>query len=101
MYAIVKINNSQIKVSDNKKFVVNKMHAKVGEEITLDKVLLYDDGKSTIVGTPYVEDKLLKATVNRHFKGKKVIVFKKKRRKGYKVKNGHKQHLTELSLSSI
>ncbi len=76
------------------------MAAEEGKKVTFDKVLLLDDGKVTI-GAPAIEGAAVEAKVLRHLKGDKVIVFKKKRRKGYRVKNGHRQFLTEITIENI
>ena len=90
MYAIVDIAGQQFKVEDE-----------VGASVSFEKVLLTDNEGVVKVGAPYVEGAAVKATVLEHLKGKKVIVFKKKRRKGYDKKNGHRQCLTQIQIESI
>ncbi len=100
MYAIVEIAGQQFKVKKDQKVFVNRLNEKEGENVSFNKVLLLDDGKVTI-GAPAIKDAKVTAKVLSHLKGDKVIVFKKKRRKGYRVKNGHRQFLTEIQIGSI
>lgn len=101
MYAIVEIAGLQYKVSQKQRLFVNRLEATEGDSIELDKVLLIDnDGKIT-VGTPAIDGARIAAKVISHLKGDKVIVFKKKRRKGYRKLNGHRQSLTELLVQGI
>ncbi len=101
MYAIVDIAGQQFKVEKDNKIYVNRLHADEGASLTLDKVLLVDNDGSVKVGSPYVDGVVVKATVLEHLKGKKVIVFKMKRRKGYSKKNGHRQFLTQIKIEEI
>jgi len=100
MYAIVEISGQQFKVEENQNIFVQKLNSKEGSNINFDVLLMDNDGKVSI-GEPVVEGVQVTAKVIEHLKGKKVIVFKKKRRKGYKVKNGHRQHLTKLEILTI
>jgi large subunit ribosomal protein L21 len=100
MYAIVNIAGQQIKVAQGQKFLVHRLEAEAGSTVSFDEVLLIDNG-SVSLGTPLLKGAVVKATVNEHLKGDKVIVFKKKRRKGYRVKNGHRDHLTRITIDSI
>jgi len=101
MYAIVEIAGQQFKVEKDQTVYVHRLQEEVGSSITIDRVLLTDnDGKVTI-GAPVIEGASVKAKVEEHLKGDKVIVFKKKRRKGYKLKKGHRQYLTKLTVESI
>ncbi|MBR47796.1 MAG: 50S ribosomal protein L21 [Flavobacteriaceae bacterium] len=101
MFAVVEILGQQFKVEKNQKLLVNKLNEKEGSKISFDNVLLIDNGKEFSLGTPKVEGCFVEAKIIKHIKGDKVIVFKKKRRKGYRVKNGHKQHLSEILIESI
>lgn len=102
MYAIVKIGGHQYKVSENDAVYVNRLPNQTDETIALDNVLLLKNDKGEIsVGKPYVEGVTVSATVKDHLKADKVIVFKKKRRKGYRVKNGHRQAITRLLIEKI
>ena len=101
MYAIVDIAGQQFKVEKDKKIFVNRLHAEEGASLNFEKVLLIDNEGAVKVGSPYVEGAVVKATVLEHLKGKKVIVFKKKRRKGYIKKNGHRQYLTRIQIEEI
>ena len=101
MYAVVEIQGSQFKVSKNQKLYVNRINGKEGTKLTFDNVLLIDDEGKVQVGMPNVSGASVEAKIVSHQKDDKVIVFKKKRRKGYKVKNGHRQLLTELLIERI
>ena len=101
MFAVVEILGQQFKVEKNQKLLVNKLNEKEGSKISFENVLLIDNGKEFSLGTPKVEGCFVEAKIIKHIKGEKVIVFKKKRRKGYRVKNGHKQHLSEILIESI
>ena len=100
MYAIVEIAGQQFKVAKDQKVFVHRLQDKEGSKVSFDNVLLMDDGKITI-GAPAIKGAVVTATVLSHLKGDKVIVFKKKRRKGYIKKNGHRQFLTEIQIESI
>ena len=101
MYAVVEIQGSQFKVSKDQKLYVNRIDAKEGSKVSFDNVLLVDDGKKVQVGKPSLSGTSVEAKVISHLKDDKVIVFKKKRRKGYKVKNGHRQPITEIIIQGI
>ena len=101
MYAVVEIQGSQFKVKKDQKLFVNRIDAKEGSKVSFDNVLLVDDGKKVQVGKPNLSGKSVEAKVIAHKKDDKVIVFKKKRRKGYKVKNGHRQAITEIIIQGI
>jgi len=101
MYAIVDIAGQQIKVEKDQKVFVHRLEGGEGSKVEFNEVLLLDDKGKVKIGTPIVEGVLVKATILSHLKGDKVIVFKKKRRKGYKVTNGHRQYLTEILIDSI
>ena len=101
MYAVVEIQGSQFKVEKNQKLFINRIDAKEGSKVSFDNVLLVDDGKKVQVGKPNLSGTSVEAKVVAHKKDDKVIVFKKKRRKGYKVKNGHRQAITEIIIQGI
>ena len=101
MYAIVEIAGQQFKVAKDQKLFVHRLQDKEGSKVSFDKVFLLDDGKKVTVGAPAISGAAVEAKVVCHLKGDKVIVFKKKRRKGYRVKNGHRQSLTELMIEKI
>ena len=101
MYAIVDIAGQQFKVEAGKKIYVNRLKDEPCASVSFDEVLLTDNDGAVKVGTPYVDGASVKATVIEHLKGNKVIVFKKKRRKGYDKKNGHRQCLTQIQIESI
>ena len=101
MYAIVDIAGQQFKVEAGKQLFVNRQAAEVGSSLVFDKVLLLDNEGNVSVGEPYVDGASVKATVLDHCKADKVIIFKKKRRKGYQKKNGHRQYLTKLQIEDI
>lgn len=100
MYAIVEIAGQQFKVEEGKEIFVHRLEGKEGDKVDFDQVLLKADGSNVSVGTPTLKSKV-SAKIVEHLKGDKVIVFKKKRRKGYKVKNGHRQYLTKISIDKI
>ena len=101
MYAIVEIAGQQFKVAKDQKVFVNRLSGEEGDSISFDKVLLTGDGDNINLGAPAIDGALVGAKITRHLKGDKVIVFKKKRRKGYKKKNGHRQYLTQLEILDI
>ena len=101
MYAIVEIAGQQFKVEKDQQIFVHRLEATEGSKINFDKVLLTDDSGKVNVGAPVIKGAQITAKVIEHLKGDKVIVFKKKRRKGYKVKNGHRQYLTKLEILKI
>ncbi|MEH6658850.1 50S ribosomal protein L21 [Leeuwenhoekiella marinoflava] len=101
MYAIVEIAGQQFKVAKDQKVFVNRLAGEEGDDVSFDKVLLTGDGDNITLGAPAIEGALVGAKISRHLKGDKVIVFKKKRRKGYKKKNGHRQSLTEIVIGDI
>lgn len=101
MYAIVDIAGQQFKVEKDQKIYVHRLDAELGKTVSFDKVLLIDDNGKVNIGAPAINGAQVSATVLEHLKGDKVIVFKKKRRKGYRKKNGHRQYLTEIQISEI
>ena len=101
MYAIVEIAGQQFKVVQDQKLFVHRLAVAEGSKVSFDKVYLLDDGKKVSIGAPAITGASVEAKVVSHLKGDKVIVFKKKRRKGYRVKNGHRQALTELVIEKI
>ncbi len=101
MYAIVEIAGQQFKVEKDQKLFVHRLDSKEGSKVTFDNVLLLANGDKISVGAPAIDGAQVGVKVLKHFKGNKVIVFKKKRRKGYRVKNGHRQALTEIQVENI
>ena len=101
MYAIVEISGKQFKVEKKQKLFVNRLEAAEGKKVSFENVLVINDGSKLSVGSPKVSGAQVDAKVLKHLKSDKVIVFKKKRRKGYKVKNGHRQAITEIEISDI
>ncbi len=101
MYAIVEIAGQQFKVEKDQKVFVHRLQAEEGKGVSFDNVLLIGDGNNVTVGAPAIDGAQVGAKVLKHLRGDKVIVFKKKRRKGYRVKNGHRQALTEIVIESI
>jgi large subunit ribosomal protein L21 len=101
MYAVVEIAGKQFKVASSDKVKVPKLDVEVGKKVKFDKVLLLADDGNVKVGNPTVEGAKVEAKVLAHGKDEKVIVFKKKRRKGYRVKRGHRQPYTEIEISTI
>jgi len=101
MYAIVEIAGHQFKVEKDQKVFVNRLATEEGKKVSFDNVLLVADGDKITLGAPAIGGAQVSAKVLKHLKGDKVIVFKKKRRKGYRVKNGHRQALTEIVIEGI
>jgi len=101
MYAIVEIAGQQFKVEKDQKVFVHRLQTEEGKKVAFDNVLLLVDGDKVTVGAPAIDGAQVGAKVLKHLKGDKVIVFKKKRRKGYRVKNGHRQALTKIQINSI
>jgi len=101
MYAVVEIAGQQFKIEKDQQIFVHRLDAKEGSKVDFDKVLLMNDAGKINVGAPVITGAKVTAKVLEHLKDDKVIVFKKKRRKGYKVKNGHRQYLTKLEIQNI
>jgi large subunit ribosomal protein L21 len=101
MYAIVEIAGQQFKVQKDQRVYVHRLETEEGKAVEFDRVLLLDDNGKVSVGAPVIEGVKVEATVLRHLKGDKVIIFKKKRRKGYRKKNGHRQALTQVVINDI
>jgi large subunit ribosomal protein L21 len=101
MYAIVEISGQQHKVQKDQYLYVNKLTGEAGAALTFDQVLLVGNGDNVTVGSPVVSGALIQARIMEHVKGAKVIVFKKKRRKGYKKRNGHRQQYTKVMIEGI
>lgn len=101
MYAIVDIAGKQFKVVKDQYLYAPKMEGEAGTEVKFDKVLLINKGKAVEVGAPVVKGASVSGKILEHVKGNKVLVFKKKRRKGYAVKNGHRQQFTKVQIESI
>ncbi len=101
MYAIVEIGGQQFKVQKEQKLFVNLLEYQAGSDLEIDKVMLLADGEHIQVGTPVVEGARVKAKVLDHVKADKILVFKKKRRKGYQKMNGHRQPMTRIQIEDI
>lgn len=101
MFAVVNIQGHQFKVVEKTQYFVPKLMAEVDAKLKFDSVLLFNDGKATKVGAPYISGMAVSAKVLEHVKDDKVIIFKKKRRTGYKKKRGHRQQLTKIEITKI
>ena len=101
MYAIVEIAGHQYKVEKDQQVFVNRLDAEEGKKVKFDRVLLVDKGGDVTVGAPAVDGMAVHAVVERHLKGDKVLIFKKKRRKGYQKLNGFRASLTEIKITDI
>ncbi len=101
MYAIVDIAGQQFKVEKEQEVFVHRLEGDAGESVEFDQVLLLDNGGKVSVGTPVVDGVLVKAKIVEHLKGDKVLVFHKKRRKGYQKENGHRQYLSRIVIEEI
>jgi large subunit ribosomal protein L21 len=101
MYAVIESGGKQHRVSTGEEVRVEKLAAEVGETISFDKVLLTSDGETVNVGKPYLDDVKVAGRITRHDKYKKIVVFKYKRRKGYRKKRGHRQQFTLVRIEDI
>src|SRR5450759_3113648 len=101
MYAIVEIAGQQFKVEEGKKIFVHRLEADEGKQIEFDQVLFIEDDCKITIGEPTINDAVVEGLILDHMRGDKVIVFKKKRKKGYRVKNGHRQNFTQVEIVSI
>ena len=101
MFAVVDILGQQFKVAENTKYYVPRLKDEIDAEVTFDSVLILSDDKKVKIGNPSVKGAKVTAKVLEHLKDDKVIVFKKKRRKGYKKKQGHRQELTRIEITKI
>lgn len=101
MYAIINIGGHQYRVEEGKYIYTNRLEGNEGDNITFDNVMLLDNEGSINVGTPNIKGSSVTGKILNHLKDDKVIVFKKKRRKGYKVKNGHRQYLSKVLIEKI
>jgi large subunit ribosomal protein L21 len=101
MYAIVEIGGKQFKIKENDKIYVPLLDKEVGSDITFDKVLLLSNEDNISVGSPFISEASIEAKVLNHIKDDKVMVFKKKRRKSYRVFKGHRQQYTQIQVSKI
>lgn len=101
MYAIVEIAGQQFKVQKDQKIFVHRLDAETGAKVEFDRVLLVDNGGKVNIGAPAIAGAKVSAEVVDHVKGDKVIVFRKKRRKGYVKRNGHRQSFTQISITDI
>lgn len=101
MYAVIMTGGKQFRVEEGNTVLVEKLTAKAGEEVILDKVLIVGDDSKTTIGRPVIEGAKVIASVVRQMRAPKVIVFKKRSKKGYKKTQGHRQYLTELKITAI
>ncbi len=101
MYAIVEIAGQQFKIEKDQKIFVHRLNAEEGAKVEFNQVLLVDNDGKIKIGKPTVSGAKVSATVLTHLKGDKVLVFKKKRRKGYQKLNGHRQYLTRIEINNI
>ncbi len=101
MYAVVQIAGQQFTVTPSEKLFVPRLKSEVGSKVTFDEVLVLGDEKKTSIGTPFVSGAKVEATVLKHVKDETVIVLKKKKRKGYRVRNGHRQQYTQIEINKL
>lgn len=101
MYAVVEIAGQQYKVKKDQRLYVNRLPGKEGDKVSFDRVLLTDDNGKVNVGAPVIENTKVDAKIVQHLKGDKVLIFKKKRRKGYQKMNGHRQYLSQIEVTGI
>ncbi len=101
MYAIVDIAGQQFKVEKDSEVFVHRLNGNEGDSVDFEKVMLLEDGDNVNIGKPFVEGAKVSATIVSHVKGDKVIVFRKKRRKGFQTENGHRQQFSKLKIEGI
>jgi large subunit ribosomal protein L21 len=101
MYAIVEIAGQQFKVEEGRKIFVHRLDAAEGDNVSFEKVLLLDNDGAVTIGEPVITDTVVEGKVLAHVRGDKVIIFKKKRRKGYQKRSGHRQDFTQIEVMSI
>ena len=101
MFAVVEVAGQQLKVSPAEQVYVPRLSQEVGESVTFDRVVLLSDEKKVSIGTPYLKNTSVQAKVLGHVKDETVIVFKKKKRKGYRVRRGHRQQYTQVEITKI
>jgi len=101
MYAIVNISGHQYRVTENERLKIALLEAEAGKKVNFDQVLLLDDGKKINIGEPFVKNASVSAKVLEHGRDRKILVYKKKRRKGYQRKNGHRQDYTLIQVDTI
>lgn len=101
MYAIVNISGHQYRVTENERLKIALLEAEAGKKVNFDQVLLLDDGKKINIGEPFVKNASVSAKVLEHGRDRKILVYKKKRRKGYQRKNGHRQDYTLIQIDTI
>jgi|SRR5687768_3926043 large subunit ribosomal protein L21 len=101
MYAIVNIAGQQMKVTENQSVIVHRLDKKEGDKVEFDQVIFYENNGTSKLGAPVLSGAKVSATIISHLKGDKVIVFKKKRRKGYQKSNGHRQQFTKIQIDGI
>jgi large subunit ribosomal protein L21 len=101
MFAVVEIAGTQVTVAPSSKIFVPRLDSEVGTIVKFDKVLLKNDDTNTAVGAPFVSNSFVEAKVLSHVKDDTVIVLKKKRKKGYRVRNGHRQQYTEIEITKV
>ena len=101
MYAVIRTGGKQYKVQEEQILKVEKLEGTEGSQIEFDDILMYSDGEVVTLGTPKLENAIVKAHIIEQGRGKKQLVFKYKRRKGYRKMQGHRQHYTEIKIESI
>ncbi len=101
MYAVIKTGGQQFRVEKGDKLSIQKLEAEAGKSITLDEIMMINDGKTAKVGTPLVSGAKVTAKVVEQYRDEKVVIFKKKRRQNYRRTKGHRQHLTLIEITDI
>ena len=101
MFAVVEIGGTQVTVAPNAKIVVPRLESEIGSTVKFKNVLMKSDEKKTAIGAPFIANSFVEAKVLKHVRGETVIVLKKKKRKGYRVRNGHRQQYTEIEITNL
>lgn len=101
MYAVIKTGGQQFRVEKGDKLSIQKLEAEAGKSITLDEIMMINDGKTAKVGTPLVSGAKVTAKIVEQYRDEKVVIFKKKRRQNYRRTKGHRQHLTLIEITDI
>ena len=101
MHAFIEFSRKQFRVEEGSSIKVPRLKEKIGTKISVENILLLEDGKKTTIGKPFIKGKKINGEIISHGRGRKVVVFKFKRRKGYQVKNTHRDEYTILKINKL